>query len=502
MKSKFISIEAASSEEWDLVIVGTGLGGASFGFPLKDTDLKVLFIEKSSAYESHNIEPLVCFINGKKVLLKKPPIYNSLGGSSRYYAAHLERMSPHNFSETSDWGLSYKEILPYYLYAEEIFNITGSIDPLAATIESNLRNPPSLTAAQAKFFKFLQNKGLSPYQPHMAIDYKDDCTGCGGLLCKQQCKNDAFKSLIVKIFNSENNFKIISGCEVSSIKLKNSTEIDSILCTSNGVSFSIKSKFFTLSAGALGTPLILLKSQSEKHKNGISNSSGMVGKCLMWHTSDIFAVFIPNKDSIYNKSIKFLSLNDFNSNLKIKIGNIQSVGVLLSEKIVYDFLVRNSIFSYLPSLLLKLFSRVLYKLTKNFYFFATIVEDYPTVDNKIIYDKNKNDFYIKYDIDDQLYKRTKLLYSKFKTILGFIYPSFCLTNHKTLNYGHACGTCRMSLDRKEGVVDQSGRSHDISNLYISDSSVFSTSAGINPSLTIIALGLKFGTEFRKNNASK
>ena len=222
----------------------------------------------------------------------------------------------------------------------------------------------------------------------------------------------------------------------------------------------------------------------------------------MWHTSDIFAVFIPNKDSIYNKSIKFLSLNDFNSNLKIKIGNIQSVGVLLSEKIVYDFLVRNSIFSYLPSLLLKLFSRVLYKLTKNFYFFATIVEDYPTVDNKIIYDKNKNDFYIKYDIDDQLYKRTKLLYSKFKTILGFIYPSFCLTNHKTLNYGHACGTCRMSLDRKEGVVDQSGRSHDISNLYISDSSVFSTSAGINPSLTIIALGLKFGTEFRKNNASK
>ena len=57
-----------------------------------------------------------------------------------------------------------------------------------------------------------------------------------------------------------------------------------------------------------------------------------------------------------------------------------------------------------------------------------------------------------------------------------------------LNYGaHAMGTCRMGSDVKTSVVNEYGRSHDIPNLFICDTSVFVTGAGVNPTLTAMAI---------------
>jgi choline dehydrogenase-like flavoprotein len=52
---------------------------------------------------------------------------------------------------------------------------------------------------------------------------------------------------------------------------------------------------------------------------------------------------------------------------------------------------------------------------------------------------------------------------------------------------HIMGTCRMGEDAATSVVDSSSRTWDIENLLIADSSVFATSAGYNPTLTIMAL---------------
>src|SRR4051794_236351 len=57
-----------------------------------------------------------------------------------------------------------------------------------------------------------------------------------------------------------------------------------------------------------------------------------------------------------------------------------------------------------------------------------------------------------------------------------------------LNYGaHAMGTCRMGDDGRTSVVNQFGQSHDIPNLFICDTSVFVTGAGLNPTLTAMAI---------------
>jgi choline dehydrogenase-like flavoprotein len=52
------------------------------------------------------------------------------------------------------------------------------------------------------------------------------------------------------------------------------------------------------------------------------------------------------------------------------------------------------------------------------------------------------------------------------------------------------GTCRMSRDPEDGVVDRWGRAHEIPNLYVSDASLFPTASAENPTLTIVALAMR------------
>jgi choline dehydrogenase-like flavoprotein len=52
---------------------------------------------------------------------------------------------------------------------------------------------------------------------------------------------------------------------------------------------------------------------------------------------------------------------------------------------------------------------------------------------------------------------------------------------------HVMGTCRMGDDAATSAVGPEGRFHDVENLLCADSSVFVTSAGYNPTLTIVAL---------------
>lgn len=55
---------------------------------------------------------------------------------------------------------------------------------------------------------------------------------------------------------------------------------------------------------------------------------------------------------------------------------------------------------------------------------------------------------------------------------------------------HNMGTTRMSGSPDEGVVNEWGASHEVSNLFVADGSVFPTSAAANPTLTIVALALR------------
>ena len=61
---------------------------------------------------------------------------------------------------------------------------------------------------------------------------------------------------------------------------------------------------------------------------------------------------------------------------------------------------------------------------------------------------------------------------------------------------HFMGSTRMSTDPRRGVVDPDCRVHGLANLFIASSSVFPTGGYANPTLSIVALGLRLGDYLR------
>ena len=65
---------------------------------------------------------------------------------------------------------------------------------------------------------------------------------------------------------------------------------------------------------------------------------------------------------------------------------------------------------------------------------------------------------------------------------------------------HHVGTTRMSAEPRTGVVDRSCRVHGMHNLFIAGSSVFPTEGFANPTLTIVALGLRLADHLKSLHA--
>jgi choline dehydrogenase-like flavoprotein len=67
-------------------------------------------------------------------------------------------------------------------------------------------------------------------------------------------------------------------------------------------------------------------------------------------------------------------------------------------------------------------------------------------------------------------------------------------NRHTLFSAHQMGGCQMGADPGASVVDAHGRHHDLDNLWITDGSIFPTSLGVNPQLSIYAIARKLAGE--------
>ncbi|MEZ5922085.1 MAG: GMC oxidoreductase [Parvularculaceae bacterium] len=61
---------------------------------------------------------------------------------------------------------------------------------------------------------------------------------------------------------------------------------------------------------------------------------------------------------------------------------------------------------------------------------------------------------------------------------------------------HQCGTLRMGDDPASSVVDASCKAHQLDNLYVGDTSVYVTSTAVNPTLTVVANGLRIGDHIK------
>jgi len=63
----------------------------------------------------------------------------------------------------------------------------------------------------------------------------------------------------------------------------------------------------------------------------------------------------------------------------------------------------------------------------------------------------------------------------------------------TIVSAHVMGGCALGPDAPHAVVDETGRHHQLANLYVLDGSLFPTSIGANPQLSIYAITAKLAS---------
>lgn len=513
-------------KKWDVIVIGTGMGGATIGYYLSKHGKKVLFLEKGLSHDAHcteqnNISKLKSakdrFYNGywpdKITYIKKASLTEiypvagcGSGGSTTLYASQLERFFKEdfeprkNFPHVSDttlpnkWPVTFDEMLPYYEAAEKLFRVRGTPDPLNSRIGSEYYPAPKISDNDHQVFETLKVAGLHPYRAHVACEFVLGCTECVGQICSKDCKNDARKICLNPAINNYG-AEIINQCEVLKLEADGSN-ISGVVCSVNNKTVEFRADIVVLAAGGLHTPAILLKSKSDHWPNGLSNSSGLVGRNLMWHASDFIAVKSFNfKSSVGAR--KALAFNDFYFHNGTKMGTVQSVGVSVDFEYILSYAKRvKSKFPKLVQFILHDFiCRTVAKIGgcvfKNTVLLVTIVEDLPYLHNRVFVDDlNNRKIVFEYSFTSELRARSSGLIKKVSEALRNYWVIRLSRRSESINFGHPCGTCRFGDDPKSSVLNQNNRSHDIDNLYVCDASFFPSSGGTNPSLTIAANAIR------------
>lgn len=478
-----MSQNETTNREWDYIIVGTGMGGAPVGLKLAQAGFSVLFLEKGqSTNEPSSLkgqfaelyfdkdsqdnalkrsgrfhDPVFDCTNQSEKKLQ-PFIGSGTGGSSAIYGMVLERFTPKDFEK---WPLSYSEFIKYYEQAEQLFRVQKP---------KIFRHP-----GNQKMSDYLKSAGLQPYSLPLANENRSDCKQCQSFLCEKKCKNDSNKICIEPAINNYH-ASLLTECDVQNIQVEKNRAVG-LVAIYRGQWISLRAKNIILAAGALQTPLILLNSQ-------IGNKSGLVGRNLMRHYVDLYALKVDSDTK--NQFVKELGFSDF--------GTVQSFGRLPPTEVLVEQMqsqIKNnqsSLLFFAFKLILPFLRLILKRITSGRLVMASIVEDSPQLDNRVWSENGK--ICISYKIDKSDQERIDLIRKKLTKLFAPFHTLFIKASEKNEMLAHVCGTCRMGNDPKTSVLSPDNQLHGIENISVVDSSFFPTSGGTNPALTIAANSLR------------
>lgn len=505
---------------WDVMVIGTGMGGGTIGRRLAEKGLSVLFVErgpKGLRAEQQELnsdiwnqqarlvrgywpEPMQATVDGITNSFN-PPLGAGVGGSSVFYAATLERPEPHDLNHSSQsphptggWPVSFDEMLPYFAQAEALFHVCGAPDPLAGqSSQADLPPGPAMAAADQALNLAMMRAGLHPYQGHMALRHLDGCQMCLGNKCPRDCKMDG-RSAGVEPALATGNAELIDLCEVTQLHAQNG-HLTHVSAIRDGVPITLRARNIVLAAGALSSPRLIMASQD------LGIGSDMVGRNLMFHLSEMFALW-PGREFKGSPASKALAFRDLYRDGSTRLGMVQAMGIKVSYGEIVHYLNMAFDRSWLASLKpLRALTRIPAALALRLFgeakIFVGILEDLPYADNRVLFDPTQpRKLAITYDMPSELLARRKTFRRLIRAGLKGMRLVFVGTG-PDLNFGHPCGTLRFGEDPATSVLNRDCRAHEIDNLWVADASFMPTSMGVNPSLTIAANALRVGDAMAK-----
>lgn len=509
--------DQVAETQWDVIVIGTGIGGGLAGRRLAESGLSVLFIEKGPlGYRTESQELRVDVddystrqmrgfwptkvevrLDGGRPQQFFAPIGSGVGGTSVFYAAAVERPERHDMETvgrmqhpTGGWPVGYDGFAPYFDQAAELLSVRGEGDPTSGLPAPGLAAAP-LSEAEAALFQDLRSVGLNPYRAHEALRRVPGCSDCLGRKCPLPCKMDG-RSAGVEPAMETGRATLLADASVEEL-IESGGRITQVRVRRGGRDLMLSGRMVVLAAGALHSPRILLASTGA-HAEGCANSSGWVGRGLMFHLSEMVALW-PRRGQVAAGATRTVAFRDLYAHEGRRLGLVQSMGVAadagqiaayLKERIAQTGLRRVPGIRRLATLVARLGGIVFGKATV----FVGVLEDLPYYENRVLRHPDDPDVpMIDYRMNPELLERRAVFRRVIRNRLGR-WRTLLLGFGPALNYGHSCGTLRFGSDPKTSVLDANCKAHDLDNLYVADGSFLPTSMGVNPSLTIAANALR------------
>lgn len=488
----------------DIVIIGSGMCGSTLAYALRDLGAQVLVLERgaflpaepqnwdSRAVFGGRYKPSEAWVDGDGKEYK-PGMHYWVGGNTKFYGAALTRFRQEDFDalahhggESPAWPISYDEIEPYYVAAEQLYRVHGALgeDPTEPDHSQDfpfapLPHEPTIATLADR----LRAQGLNPFHLPMGIDYRPGgaciwCSTCDGFPCLVRAKSDA-EVCALEPARASGNVDVVTRTKVVRLKADPSgTKIVAAEVECDGDVYEISADTFVLAAGAANTAAVLLRSGDGPR--GLANGSDQVGRNYMQHNMTAIMAVAPRPPEQMTFQ-KTLAVNDFylaGEHWNYPMGSAATFGKLTGD-------ILHAAQPCVPTAILDKFA------TRSTDWWL-ISEDLPDPENRVTLDSagriTVNRTVNNYELHRRLVRAARKMLTKSGFPVVFRQKIGLETN------SHHCGTVRMGTAPENSVVDPHGQVHDIPNLYIVDSSIFPASAANNPSLTIAALALRTARE--------
>jgi choline dehydrogenase-like flavoprotein len=490
----------------DILIVGSGMGGATCAAGLAPSGASVLVLErgarlKDSAdardpraiFQRGVFRPQERWVDGAGEVFN-PGNYYYVGGNTKLYGAVLLRYRARDFrpiayreGATPGWPFNYEELEPWYTRAEKLYRVRGALgfdESEPPHSEPFPFAPVPDEPAIARVRERIKGVGLHPFPLPLGLDIDR-------WLERAKTPWDAFPDTGFGKMDAES-CGLAEALRYRNVELRENAKVERLLLGPDGKRLigvearirgerrQVSAKIVILAAGAVNSAALLLASRD----HGIANRSDAVGRHFMNHNCSAVLAIDPRtvNDSVYQKT---LGINDFyrdDGHGGPPLGNIQLLGRVTAP-------ILKSNLPQIPEWALSPLSR------RSVDWYA-MSEDLPNPESRV----TVRDGAIHLDWKRSNWSAHEGLVRAFKERLKAAgYPIVLTKPFDRRTPSHQCGTVRIGHDPTTSPLDSFCRAYDHPNLFVVDASFLPTSAAVNPSLTIAAQALRVADHIVKND---
>jgi len=517
-----------ANDRYDVIIVGSGPGGASVAYKLASTGKRILLLERGGYLPRSpaNWDSQTVFVDGAYQADETwyggdgrsfhPGLHYYVGGNSKVYGATLFRLRERDFGEirhrdgvSPAWPLKYEDFEPYYAEAERLFHVHGQRgeDPTEPPSSGPFPYPPVSHEPRIQALSdSLTKDGLHPFHLPLGIllDEQDGkptptsicirCDAFDGFPCLLNGKADAQVMCVDPALKAHPNLTLLTGAYVAKLTTDQAGQsVTGVQVVRAGQKECYSADIVVVACGALSSALLLLRSANDRHPNGLGNASGQLGRNYMRHNQSILmALMREANDTVFQKT---LAVSDYYFNAddwEYPLGLIQMCATSHGAQIRGEALP--SWLEWLPKMPFE-------EMARHSMDFWLSGEDLPRWENRIFYDGDR----VMLDVTEGNMEAHHRLKNKLEKILSAAgaHPTLLersLYLGKDIPIGgtaHQAGTARFGTDPATSVLDLDCKVHELDNLYLADASFFPSIGAVNPTLTIIANALRVADKIKE-----